>query len=217
MNNIQALIDVDGNLTYKLEEIEKEASSYYTNLFNGEIYTNFPKFQSKAQINMVGQQFLMRKIQLSEAKKAVFLVHDDKSLGPDGLNAKFFKLHWDQLKWDLLEAIQDMFDSAKLPKGINHTFIVLIPKIDRPSHITHYKPISCCNMYYKIFSKVLCERLKIFLPTLISDNQSAFVQGRHICENILLAHEMLRDFNRRGVQKFCIKVDLQKAYDSVNR
>lgn len=80
-----------------------------------------------------------------------------------------------------------------------------------------YCPISCYKMYYKILSKGLCNRLKHFLPYVIFENQRAFVYGRYIGDNILLAHELLRDVNKRGVDKLSIKVDLEKAYDKINR
>lgn len=143
-----------------------------------------------------------------EVRNAVFSVHDDKRPRPDDLNAKFIKLHLEGIKYDLLSAITNIFQAGKLPKGINHTFISLIPKVDRLNTITEYRSISCCNMYYKVLSKVLCNRLKHFLPHLISKNQTAFIKVRYIGENILLAHELLLDFNKKRVDKFCIKVDL---------
>jgi hypothetical protein len=83
--------------------------------------------------------------------------------------------------------------------------------------MSDYRPIACCNVLYKIISKIICNRIKPFLPLLISENQSAFIPGRYIAENVLLAHEQIRQFNRRGSDRMCIKIDLQKAYDMINR
>ena len=73
---------------------------------------------------------------------------------------------------------------------LNITNICMIPKTERPTRMTELRPISLCNVGYNIISKVVCQRLKIYLPSLISETQSAFVPGRLISDNILIAQEM---------------------------
>ena len=87
-----------------------------------------------------------------------------------------------------------------------------------PTRMTKLKPISLCNSRCIIISKVLCQRLKICLPSLFSETQSAFVPGRLIYDNIPIAQEM---FHRLRTNKACqgkfmaIKMDMSKAYDRV--
>lgn len=81
-----------------------------------------------------------------------------------------------------------------------------------------FHPILYCNVMYKIISKILANKLKRVVGGLVSQNQSAFIKGQQITDNILLAHEQVRGFNRsRGFKRACLKVDLKKVYDSVNK
>ena len=114
---------------------------------------------------------------------------------------------------EVLGAIQN----ATVPTGWNDTTIVMIPKIDSPDKVTQFRPISLCNVVYKIISKMLSFRLKAILPEIISDHQSAFVPGRLITDNILLAYECIHTMKRKkGSKGLCaIKLDMHKAYDRV--
>ncbi|XP_074265051.1 uncharacterized protein LOC141587467 [Silene latifolia] len=99
---------------------------------------------------------------------------------------------------------------------INATIITLIPKMERPETVKHYRPISCCNVIYKTISKLLCARLAVILPDIISRNQGAFVKGRNILENILICQDLVRLYNRGMASPRCMfKLDLQKAYDTI--
>jgi hypothetical protein len=109
-------------------------------------------------------------------------------------------------------------NSGHMDSAINATNIALIPKIKNPSCVTEFRPISLCNVLYKIVSKVLANRLKVILPMVISPNQSAFLLGRLITDNILAAYETLHTMQTRLWSKvgfMGIKLDMSKAYDKV--
>lgn len=94
--------------------------------------------------------------------------------------------------------------------------ITLVPKTDHAEKVGDYRPIACCNTLYKVVSKILYNRLKKVLPTIISGNQSAFVEGREISENVLICQDLVRLYNRKNSpSSYLIKIDLLKAYDSV--
>ena len=146
------------------------------------------------------------------------MMHPEKAPGPDGMTALFFQYSWHILKKDLLEMVNSFLISGKLDTRLNITNICLIPKKERPTRMTELRPISLCNVGYKIISKVLCQRLKVCLPSLISETQSAFVPGRLISDNILIAQEMFHGLrtNKSCQDKFlAIKTDMSKAYDRV--
>jgi len=79
-----------------------------------------------------------------------------------------------------------------------------------------YRPISCCNVIYKVISKIIANRLKAMLPSFILQNQSAFVKERLLMENVLLATELVKDYHKDSISPRCaMKIDISKAFDSV--
>jgi hypothetical protein len=152
-----------------------------------------------------------------EVKKDLFSIGDLKAPGPDGLHVVFYKRFWPMVEEDLVAAVLQSLNSGKIPEGWNDTVIVLIPKNDDPKKVTKYRPISLCNVIYKVISKLLATRLKGVLPEIIGEQQSAFVPGRIITDNILIAYECVHIIKRKtGKQGLCaVKLDMHKAYDRV--
>nr|GEV98549.1 hypothetical protein [Tanacetum cinerariifolium] len=104
-----------------------------------------------------------------------------------------------------------------LLKELNHTIIALIPKVKSHLRVNDYRPISCCNVLFKCISKIIANRIKQSLKSLVSPNQSAFVPGRCISDNILLTQELMHNYHLdRGSPRCAFKVDIQKAYDTVD-
>ncbi|GJR69255.1 hypothetical protein Tco_0015320 [Tanacetum coccineum] len=160
---------------------------------------------------------MVRPISSQEIKEAMFSMGNDKSPGPDGFTAAFFKSSWDIIGSDVSRAVREFFINGRLLKELNHTIIALIPKVNSPARVNDYRPISCCNVLFKCISKIIANRIKESLKRLISPNQSAFVPGRSISDNILLTQEIMHNYHLdRGVPRCAFKVDIQKAYDTVD-
>ena len=88
---------------------------------------------------------------------------------------------------DVIAVVKEFLSSGKLLSEMNTTLISLIPKSNTPLKVSDYRPISYCNVIYKVISKILTNRIKHVLNNLVDVNQSAFVHGRQISDNILLA------------------------------
>ncbi|XP_074315285.1 uncharacterized protein LOC141651471 [Silene latifolia] len=160
---------------------------------------------------------LLAPVTKAEIKQVLFSIPPHKAAGPDGYSSAFFRDSWDTVGETVCEAITDFFQHGHLLKQLNHTLVTLIPKCDIPQNVSQFRPISCCNVIYKTISKLICNRLATILPSIISDNQGGFIKGRSIVENILICQDIVRCYNRKSVSpRFMLKVDLKKAYDSVN-
>ena len=138
-----------------------------------------------------------------------------KAPGPDGFTALFYKKYWSTVKEVVLSSIWDFFGNHHLLTEQNHTFIALIPKQLGASSVQHFRPISLCNIIYKIISKILANRFKRLLHHFISPFQSAFVPSRTIQDNTIMAHELYHSINskrgRGGLM--AVKIDMEKALD----
>ena len=161
---------------------------------------------------------LCRKFEASEVTISLQQMAPLKALGPDGLPLLFYQHFWSTVNQDVTSSILSWLNSGTIPATLNHTFIILVPKLNSPKFPHQFRPISLCNVLYKIYSKVLANRLKKILPFIITKHQSAFTKGRLISNNILVAFETLHSLqNFRGANDgyMALNLDMSKAYDRV--
>ena len=113
----------------------------------------------------------------------------------DGMPPIFYQSFWQNVGPEVSDAILSCLNFDTLLKSINHTFITLIPKVCNTESVTEFRPISLCNVLYKIISKVIANRLKPILNSIILEAQSAFIVDRLITDNISIAFESLHYMN----------------------
>ncbi|XP_072074186.1 uncharacterized protein [Arachis hypogaea] len=208
----------DGTYATTCEKIAQVAETYFKDIFTSINQANsahaFEDFEIKVLATM--NRKLTRPVSFDEVKCAVFSVHPQSAPGDDGFTAKFFQFYWNLVEEDVFKAVRNFFVSGRLLKSFNHTQICLIPKIPNAKNMTQIRPISLFSVVYKIISKVLVHWLQKFMTSLISPNQSIFIKGRLISDNVLVAHECMHYLKtkKRGLSsEMAVKLDLRKAYD----
>ncbi len=192
-NSIVGLRDSDGEWKMDPDQVQTLLISYFQNIF---ISSNPSSIDTVLQciptmITDSMNEALSRPYTATEVETALRQMAPLTAPGPDGLPPVFYQNHWHLIGEDVVRGVLSSLNSGKLVRSINHTNITLIPKVKNPEKVSEYRPISLCNVLYKIISKVIANRLKVILPHMISETQSAFVPGRLIIDNILVAFETL--------------------------
>ena len=161
---------------------------------------------------------LVKEFQAGEVHKPLKQMYPLKAPGPDGMFPLFFQKFWSIVGGVVTKTVLDFLNLGITPPKFNETHIVLVPKINSPERVTEYRPISLCNVIYKLASKNLANRLKKFLPSVINDTQSTFVNARLITDNVLVAFEAMHQINLKKLGakgEMAFKLDISKAYDRV--
>ena len=196
------------------------AVDYFNNLFS----TSSPHAISEvtSQVDSVVSEdmndSLLATFTEDEIRQALFQMSPSKAPGPDGMTVLFFQKYWHIVGPDVIAVVLDFLNTGRMLSSTNFTNIVLIPKVKSPANMTQFRPISLCNVLYKIVAKVLVNRMKAILPCVISDSQSAFVSGRMITDNVIISFEVLHYLkNLHGGRNYqmAAKLDMSKAYDRV--
>jgi hypothetical protein len=201
-------------------ELCKAALNYFNHLFKANSVVHEPILSLiSSKITQEDNERLEMRITREELKAALFEMHPDKAPGPDGFNPTFYQHFWDICGDNVFEAEKEWLERGYFPSSLNETNICLIPKCDNPNSMKDLRPISLCNVLYKMISKLLANRLKGLLDKCVSEEQSAFIEGRSILDNALIAIEVIHALKRktRGRRgELALKIDISKAYDKVD-
>ncbi|KAL0439822.1 UNVERIFIED_CONTAM: hypothetical protein Slati_2465200 [Sesamum latifolium] len=213
--------DSDGQVLTTQPAMTNEFITFYQTLLGGSqrerlIDLRFLQPWARHVLSEEEARSLLVPVTSDEIKQAVFDIDETKAPGLDGYSSGFFKAAWPIVGREVTRAIMDFFVTGRLLKQANSTLISLIPKVSNPTVVAEFRPISCCNVLYKLITKILVQRMRGILDSLISPSQNAFVLGWSIGDNILLAQELFCGYNQQHLPPRCaLKVDLRKAYDTV--
>ncbi|KAK4382073.1 hypothetical protein Sango_2907500 [Sesamum angolense] len=194
-NFILAITKANGSIITSTPDIVREFVDFYTSLLGTEDQTlpiNDGVFHWGSSLHSELASNLCRAVTPAEVKTTVFQISDNKAPNPDGYTSCFFKKAWNIVGDLVCRAVMDFFRSGRMLRQLNHTIIALVPKSEHSPSVADYRPISCCNVIYKVITKIIADRLSHRLVQLIDSSQAAFVGGRNITNNIFLAQEMVR-------------------------
>ena len=219
-NAITKLQRSDGSWCSNEEDIMQTISDYFEGIFSTSMPSDFDEALAGISVRVaeISNAALMAEPTEEEIHTALFQMHPTKAPGVDGMHALFYQNFWHIVGDDIVSYIKSWWKGDADLDDINKTCIVLIPKCQNPVQMSSFRPISLCTVVYKIISKMMANRLKMFLPDLISKHQSAFVPGRLITDNAMVAFEIFHGMKRRGDGKggsMAFKLDMSKAYDRV--
>ncbi|KAL0295278.1 UNVERIFIED_CONTAM: hypothetical protein Sangu_2511200 [Sesamum angustifolium] len=219
-NSILAITKADGSIITSVPDIAQEFVDFYTLLLgiedqtrpvDDEVFHWGPSLTSELASN------LYRAVTPAEVKTVIFQISDNKAPDPDSYTSCFFKKAWNIMGDFICRAVMDFFRSGRMLRQLNHTIIALVPKSEHSLSVANYRPISCCNVIYKVITKIIADCLSPALEQLIDSSQAAFVGGRNIIDNIFLAQEMVQQYSRKRISPhYTISVNLRKAFDSVS-
>ena len=155
-------------------------------------------------------------VSAEEIKSALHALPNDKVSGPDGFTKEFYISAWSIIGKEFIIAVKSFFLFGFLPTGTSTTILTLIPKMEEAQSMNDYRLIACWNLLYKVISKVFARLLKTILPDAIKPNQTAFIKGRLLLKNVLLALELVNEYQRTSnSNRATVKFDISKAFDIV--
>ena len=192
-NLIVSLKEMDGTVIEQQSDTARVIIQHFSTIFQSSNPNAIKEVVDTEEMN----DWLVRDFHPEEVRFALFHMHPSKAPSPNGMTAFFFQKFWHIMGVDVTNVVLSCLNSRIILRNINNTHIALIPKTKDLEFITQYRPISLSNVLYKIISKMLINWLKLILPNLISDTQSAFVPGRLITDNILVAYETLHSMKKK--------------------
>ena len=196
-NLIFGLMDSNECWQEDMEKDEETIVDYYMQLFSSSSTSDFSELINAVEpkVSHEMNNMLTREFNDSEVKTVLNQMCPLISPSPDGMPPLLFQHFWPTIGNVVTKTVLDFLNSSIFPPNFNDIHIVLIPKVKEPKRITDYRPISLCNVVYKLASQTIANRLKKVLPSIISDTQSAFVHGILITDNVLVAFETMHHIN----------------------
>ena len=212
----------DETVIKKETQILDAIENYFSNLYlstdstTQEDYDEYiqdlslPRLSDEERDNMEGV------LTYEECKKVLETFQNDKSPGEDGFTVEFYKFFFDLLGHDLIASFNEAYEANELTISQRRGVITLIPKEDGSLlDLSNWRPITLLNVDCKIATKAIAKRLEASLPKLINHDQTGFIKGRHIGENIRLIIDVMEYTKAHDIPGILVSLDFRKAFDSL--
>nr|XP_009804761.1 PREDICTED: uncharacterized protein LOC104249929 [Nicotiana sylvestris] len=215
-NNIDQLV-THGETIEEPDGIKSEIIDFYKRLYTeAEGWRPAINFDNCLVISEEEKEFLQGSFEEQEVLDCLKICAVDKAPGPDGYIMGFFVKCWDVLKHDIIATFRNFHSHGIFETSFNATYIALISKKTGAKKLRDFRPISLIGNVYKLFSKVLTERLKKVIEKLVDSQQMDFIKGRQIINVVLIANEAVDSRIKQKKPGILCKLDIKKAYDHVN-
>ena len=221
---IRNLVTDDGTRISTDVEILQEAKNYYESLYtsitNNELCNEYDDifFPENFQAKLTDDQKLSCEGELSatECFASLKTMEMGRSPGTDGLPAEFYKVFWNDVSTYLLASLNSSFSKGHLSISQRRGLITLIPKKNKPQqYLKNWRPISLLNCDYKIAAKAVATRMKRVLPDIINNDQTGFLKGRSIGENVRLLNSVISYAEQQNIPGMLLFIDFEKAFDTL--
>ena len=211
----------DGTRTNTKDEIIFETKRFYEKLYDVKQtedvdlndllnFPNVPKLNEDEKLKLEGP------ITINEISESLKNMKNNKSPGSDGFTAEFFKFFWKDLGYFIVRSINYSFSKGELSSTQKEGIITCIPKGKKDKqYLKNWRPISLLNVVYKLASACIANRLKGVLPKLIHEDQTGFISGRYIGENIRNIYDLLYYTEKQNIPGLILLIDFEKAFDSI--
>ena len=220
---IPKLVTENNIIIHDQNKILKEAKIYYQKLYtkldalkNNNLETDLP-YPDIPKLNDFTKNSLEGEITLMELLSALKRMKNGKSPGSDGYTSEFLKFFWIDIGKFILRSINFGYQKGEMSVTQKEGIITCIPKEDKPrQYLKNWRPITLLNTVYKLASSCIAERVKSVLHILINDNQTGFIPGRYIGENIRLIYDILAFTEENDIPGILLLIDFEKAFDTVS-
>ena len=219
--NMPNLIKEDGSKTINDQEITEETKKFYEKLYESRHttdiniekqlnYKDIVKLDDKQKASLEGP------ITTEEMLSSLKHMKNNKSPGSDGFTIEFFKFFWTDIGHFIVRSINYGFETGELSSTQKEGVITCLPKGNKnKQYIKNWRPISLLNVTYKLASACIANRLKKVLPSLIHSDQTGFIAGRYIGENVRTLYDLLQYTEKNKIPGLLLLIDFEKAFDSV--
>lgn len=198
--------------------LKKYITDYYKKLFGSPNLNHFSLDEDTRddipQVSNIENELLIGSFSEAEIKKVVFQLEHNKAPGPDGFPAEFYQNFWEVIKKDLLALFEDFHNGILPLHSLNFGVVTLVPKKEAIK-VENFRLICLLNVSFKIFTKVLTNRISIVAKKIIQPTQTAFIPGRYLLEGVVILHETIHEMHKRKKNGVILKLDFEKAYDKI--
>ena len=220
---IKTLINDSNQQLSRPDDILLEEEMYYKKLYSKNVnksdhsinHCDFMKYCK--QLSEDDKQLCDQELTVEELGKNLKLLPNNKSPGCDGFTAEFYKFFWKDIKLLLFDSFLYSFDTGILSLDQRRAVLTLIPKSGKDlRYLNNWRPLSILNTDYKILAKSLASRLQSVIGKIINRDQSGYIKGRFIGENIRTVIDILNYTSINDISGFLILIDFEKAFDSIS-